>query len=261
MLSLLIIYCAVAGLIVGSFLNVVIYRIPRHLSIVRPRSSCPRCGQLIAARDNVPVLSWLLLHRRCRHCGEPISIRYPLVELATGALFAGTAARVGYRADLPALLILVSGLFALAMIDAEFLILPRRIVYAVLGLEILALGAAAADLGAWRRLLIAALVGVCWFTVFFVINAVSPRALGFGDVRMSLLLGFGLGWLGVGTAILGFFSANVIGVTVGVALLAAKRIERRQPIPYGVFLALGAAFSIYAGPELLALFQNLQWHF
>ena len=261
MLAVLIIYCALLGLIVGSFLNVVIYRMPRHLSIVRPRSACPRCSEPIAPRDNIPVLSWIILRGRCRHCREPISPRYPLIELATAILFAGTAARVGYQADLPALLVLVAGLFALGVIDAEFLILPKRIVYVVLGLQVISLIAASFDHGQWHRLFVAAITGAIWFVFFFTMNAVSPRALGFGDVRLSLVLGFGLGWLGVEYAILGFFVANLVGAVTGIALIMAKRMNRHQPIPYGVFLAVGAYVAVFAGPALLAPFQNLQWHF
>jgi leader peptidase (prepilin peptidase)/N-methyltransferase len=200
------------------------------------------------------------LRGHCRHCGEPISPRYPLIELATAVLFAATAARVGYRADLPALLVLVAGLLVLGVIDAEFLVLPKRIVYVVLGLQVITLVAASFDHDQWHRLIVALLVGAVWFVFFFTINAVSPRALGFGDVRLSLGLGLGLGWLGVEYAVLGFFVANLVGAVVGVALIAAKRIDRRQPVPYGVFLAVGAYVAIYAGPELLAPFQNLQWH-
>ena len=260
MLAALIVYCTLLGLILGSFLNVVTYRMPRHLSIVRPRSVCPRCNAPIAPRDNIPVFSWLILRGRCRHCDKPISLRYPLIELATGVLFAGTAARVGYHADLPALLVFVAGLFTLGVIDAEFLILPKRIVYVVLALQAIALVGAALDHDQWHRLIVAGMVGAIWFVLFLTMNAVSPRALGFGDVRLSLVLGLGLGWLGVSYAIFGFFVANLVGAVVGIALIVAKRINRSQPIPYGVFLAIGAYVAIFAGPELFAPFQNLQWH-
>ena len=126
MLGLLIILCLVFGLVVGSFLNVVIYRVPRNESIVTPRSSCPSCGAQIAARDNIPVVSWILLRGRCRHCDAGISARYPLVEATCAVLFAGLAARFGYRWDLPAFLVLFAGLLALSCIDIERMRLPRR---------------------------------------------------------------------------------------------------------------------------------------
>ncbi len=259
-LSVLIIYCALLGLIVGSFLNVVIYRVPRQLSVVRPRSACPTCAAPIAPRDNVPLVSWLVLHGRCRHCATSISIRYPLVEVSTALLFAGAAARFGYHAELPAMLILLAGLLALAVIDAEQLLLPRRVVYPMTVMLVVALAGASAVDNDWHRLLVAAIAGASWYTVFFLINLASPRSLGFGDVRLALPLGFGLGWLGPWYAVLGFFAANLIGAVIGVLLIATKRIARRQPIPYGVFLALGAAVAVYAGEPLLTPLQHLQWH-
>ena len=129
MLGLLIGFCAVLGLAVGSFLNVVIYRVPRGESIITPRSSCPACGAEIQERDNIPVVSWLVLHGRCRDCDASISMRYPLVELSCAALFAGTAARFGRQWDLPAFLALFAGLLALSCIDVERMILPKKIVY------------------------------------------------------------------------------------------------------------------------------------
>ena len=129
MLGLLIGGCALWGLAIGSFLNVVIYRVPRHESIVSPRSACPTCGAPIRERDNIPVLSWLVLGGRCRDCHSPISARYPLVELGNAALFAAAAARLGFNWDLPAFLVLFAGLLALACIDLELLILPKLIVY------------------------------------------------------------------------------------------------------------------------------------
>src|SRR5580698_10882181 len=131
-LWLLVLICGLFGLAVGSFLNVVIYRVPRGESIVSPPSACPGCGTPIAPRDNVPVLSWVILRGHCRHCQASISLQYPLVELATAALFAGTAARFGYDWALPAYLVLFAGLLALSWIDVERLVLPKAIVYPVL---------------------------------------------------------------------------------------------------------------------------------
>lgn len=257
MLAILILGCGVFGLAIGSFLNVVIYRVPRKLSIVSPRSACPNCATPILERDNIPVVSWIILRGKCRNCREPISIRYPLIELVCAALFAGAAARLGYNWDLPAFLIFIASLLALSAIDVELLVLPKAIIYP----SLIAMGAllivAAGVSGDWHRLLIAAICAVSWFVVFFVINFASPRALGFGDVRLAPMLGLGLGWLGIRYVVLGFFAANLVGAVIGLALIAAKKMSREQPIPYGVFLALGAGIALYAGPEILAPFHAL----
>ena len=258
MLGLLIGYCALFGLIVGSFLNVVIYRVPRKESVVSPRSACPTCGIAIEARDNVPILSWMFLRGRCRNCRSPISVRYPLIEAATAGLFAGVAARIGFSWSLPAFLALTAGLLALACTDMEHLLLPKRIVYPVLVIVALLLVVAAVVTGHWHDLLIAALCAMAWFIVFFAMNAISPRLLGFGDVRLAPVLGLALGWLGLRYVLLGFFSANVIGAVVGISLIATKRMSRQQQIPYGVFLALGTLLAIFAGPELLHPLQSLR---
>jgi leader peptidase (prepilin peptidase) / N-methyltransferase len=257
-LGLLVAYCALFGLIVGSFLNVVIYRVPRKESIVSPRSACPTCSEPIAPRDNVPIFSWVFLRGRCRHCHSPISIRYPLIEAATAGLFAGVAARIGFSWTLPAYLVLAAGLLALACTDMEHLILPKRIVYPVLGLVGGLLVAAAAITGHWHDLEVAGLSGVAWFGLFFIMNFVSPRALGFGDVRLAPVLGLALGWLGIRYVLLGFFAANLIGAVIGIALIASKRMSRQQQIPYGVFLAVGTLLAIFAGPELLRPFHSLR---
>jgi leader peptidase (prepilin peptidase)/N-methyltransferase len=250
-------YCALFGLIVGSFLNVVIYRVPRKESVVSPRSACPTCGVPISPRDNVPIFSWLILRGKCRNCRAHISMRYPLIEAATAGLFAGVAARFGFSWSLPAYLVLAAGLLALACTDLEHLLLPKRIVYPVLGLVGVLLVMAAAVTHHWHDLLIAALCAIVWFVIFFALNAVSPRLLGFGDVRLAPVLGLALGWLGVRYALLGFFAANLVGAILGVSLIVTKRMSRQQQIPYGVFLALGTLLAVFAGPELLRPFQSL----
>jgi len=252
MLGALIGVCTLFGLAVGSFLNVVIYRVPRNESIVSPRSKCPACDAPIKGRDNIPVVSWLLLKGRCRNCQSPISPRYVYVELAGGGLFAGAAARLGFRWYLPAVLVLLAGLLALACIDFEHLLLPKKVVYLTLALVGVLLILAAAETGEWHNLLVAGISSVAWFVVFFLMNLASPRILGFGDVRLALVLGLGLGWFGWRYVVLGFFAANLIGAIIGITLIALNKIRRDQPIPYGVFLAVGTAFAIFAGPELVS---------
>ena len=256
LLGLLIGICALFGLAVGSFLNVVIYRVPRNESIVSPRSKCPTCSMPIRERDNIPVISWLLLRGHCRNCHSPISARYPLVELAGAALFAGVAARFGYNWALPAFLVLLASLLALSWVDIELLLLPKKIVYPTLLLVGGLLLLAAAITGEWHRLLVAAICAVAWFLLFIAMNYASPKILGFGDVRLAPVLGLALGWLGWRYVVLGFFSANLIGAILGIILIATKRMRRDQQIPYGIFLALGAALAIFAGPEILDPFQR-----
>jgi leader peptidase (prepilin peptidase) / N-methyltransferase len=255
-LALLIVICGVMGLAIGSFLNVVIYRVPLNKSIVSPRSACTQCGIAILERDNIPFVSWLILRGKCRSCGTPISVRYPLVELTCAGLFAGAAGRFGYNWYLPVALVLLATLLALSCIDLEHLVLPKKIIYPSLLIVIALLVVNAWTYDAWHRLLIAAVCGVAWFSLFFLMNAVDARLLGFGDVRLSLLLGIAIGWLGIRFVILGFFAGNFLGAVIGLVLIAMKRRTRDQPVPYGVYLSLGTAVAIYAGPEILIPFQR-----
>ena len=258
MLAALVVGCGLLGLAVGSFLNVVIYRVPRGESVVRPGSHCPTCAVAIAPRDNIPVLSWIVLRGRCRRCGAAITPRYVLVEALTGILFAGTAARLGATWALPAVLASVATLAALAAIDLEKLILPKRVVYPGLALVALLLVGAALAERSWTRLGVAVVCALAWYVLFFLINLAAPRALGFGDVRLSLLLGVTLGWFGWRYAVVGFFGANVVGLAVGVALIAAGRMSRRQPIPYGVFLAIGTVGTILVGPVAVSWLAGIR---
>ena len=251
MTGLLVAACAVLGLSIGSFLNVVIHRVPRKESVVRPRSRCPSCDTQLSSLDNIPLVSWLVLRGRCRTCGVRISPRYPLVELLTGALFAGAAVRFGYDWALPAFLLFLASLVALAVIDYEHFLLPNRIIYPTLlaSLPLLVLAAAAGH--QWRAFRDAVLGSVVAFAVFFVLNLVYPRGMAFGDVRLSSIIGLYLGWLGPRTVFLGLFAAFLTASIVGIGLILGRRANRKTPIPFGVFLAVGAIVAVYWGNAIL----------
>jgi leader peptidase (prepilin peptidase)/N-methyltransferase len=238
---------ALVGLLAGSFAGVLIARVPERRSVLRPPSSCPGCGTPLLARDRLPVLSWLLLRGRCRSCRAPIPWRYPAVEVVTAALFVLVAWRFGWSPSLPAELLLVAGLVPLATIDAERLLLPKRIVWPTGALVSAALLAAAATTGQWHRLGVAALCAAGAFVVFLVLHLISPSGLGFGDVRLAPVIGLATGWLGWQAAVLAFLVANLVAAVVGVVLIVSGRGSRKSPVPFGVFLAVGAVAGLLAG--------------
>jgi leader peptidase (prepilin peptidase)/N-methyltransferase len=246
----LIVAAALVGLIVGSFLNVVAFRVPRHMSIVKPRSRCPGCQVEIAPRDNIPVASWLLLRGRCRHCGERISVRYPLIEIATGVLFVGAAARFGPTVETAAFAVLFATLIAISVIDLEFRLVPKVIVWPVAAGGVLLLAAASIAKSDPTRMLQAGLGAAIAFGVLFVIHLISPRGMGFGDVRLALLLGLFLGWISIAHVGLGLFAAFVFGGVGGVIALAAGR-SRRSALPFAPFLAAGTVVAILWGQPIL----------
>ena len=250
-LGLATIYLGLTGLLVGSFLNVVVYRVPRGLSVVRPRSACPTCATPIAARDNVPVVAWFALRGRCRHCGSRISPRYVIVEAGTGLLFAASTLHFGLHLWLAAILVLESGLVALAQIDATHLTLPRSVVWPVVGLEAAIFTVAAIQEHDARRLLVASAAAVAWYVPFFLINLIAPSSLGYGDVRLVLALGLGLGWFGPGVVFVGFFSSNVLAIGVALAGLVRHRRTRSDPLPYGTYLAMGTVLALFVGPAIV----------
>lgn len=251
MTALLAIVGAVFGLLVGSFLNVVIYRVPRKESVVHPRSRCPGCGTQLAAIDNIPVVSWLVLRGRCRTCKTAVSVRYPLVEASTAALFAGAAVRFGADWALPAFCVFLAALLALALIDLEHFLLPSRVIYPTLLLSVPLLVLAAALDGHWGMLRDALVGSLAAFAVFFLLNLIYPRGMAFGDVRFSAVIGLFLGWLGPRTLFLGLFLAFLSASVIGIGLIIAGRASRKSPIPFGVFLALGAALAVFAGRPIL----------
>jgi leader peptidase (prepilin peptidase)/N-methyltransferase len=249
----LVVATAVMGLIIGSFLNVVAYRVPAGLSVSRPGSACPGCSQPIGPRDNIPLVSWMVLRGRCRHCATSISARYPAVEGLTAVLFILAAVRLGWSPSLPAVLLFFGGLVVLAATDLEHYLLPRKIVYPTGILTGVALLSAAAATGQWHRLVVAAICGVAAFAVFFAINLVNPRWLGFGDVRLMAVIGLVLGWFGPITLLVGLLMANATALVVIIGLMAAGRAQRDTPVPYGVFLAVGAILAVFFGSPLSTL--------
>ncbi|MGB8020271.1 MAG: A24 family peptidase [Candidatus Nanopelagicales bacterium] len=238
------------GLGVGSFLTALIHRVPRGEAMAELPFRCPACSEPISARDTVPIVSWLLLRGRCRACGGRIGVRYPLVEAITGVLFGVLACRVGFTWELPAMLYLTSVCIALVFIDLETQRLPNALTlpsYPILaGLLLLP----AVIEGSWDDLLRAMLGGLALFLLYFVLALVNPAGMGMGDVKLSGVLGMGLGWFGWGVLVVGALLAFMLGALVGVALLVSGRAGRRTKIPFGPFMVAGALLSILIGQQV-----------
>jgi leader peptidase (prepilin peptidase)/N-methyltransferase len=259
------------GLLIGSFLNVVVYRVPAGMSISSPPSACPGCHAPIKAYDNVPVISWLALRGRCRSCRTAISARYPIVELATGGFFALVAAVVWPWTAVPteaaplvaALLELVAFLWlagasvALAIIDVEHHRLPDAIVLPSYAVGLVLLGASSALSGEWDALL-RGVVGMAALFVFYLALAlVKPGAMGLGDVKLAGVLGLWLGWLGWGELVVGAFAAFLLGGLFSIVLLATRRAQRTGGIPFGPWMLAGAWVGVLVGGTVAASYLQL----
>lgn len=252
----LVVLVALTGLVVGSFLNVVIWRVPRGESIVSPPSHCPGCDQPVRPRDNIPVVSWLLLRGRCRDCGEPISRRYPLVEAGTAVVFVLLALRIGLEPELVAFLYLGAVGVALALIDIDVKRLPNVIVlpsYLVAGVL---LAIAAVIDGAWEDLLRSVLGMAALYGFYFLLALVYPKGMGFGDVKLAGLLGLYLGWLGWAEVVTGGFLGFLFGGVGGVLLIAVRRAGRKSMIPFGPYMLAGALVAILWGGALADLYLD-----
>jgi len=242
-------FAGVLGAIMGSFLNVVAYRLPRHESLVTPASHCPRCGTPVKPYDNIPVLSWLLLRGHCRSCGEPISVRYPLVELMTGLLCLGAVLAGRNTTEVALGIVLILLVVPIALIDLEHRIIPNRLT--LLGAVLaLAIGTALDPGGEPARLIAAAAAGG-----FLLIAALAyPGGMGMGDVKLAGMMGLFLG-AAVAPALL---IALVSGTALGVTIIARKGAQagRKTAVPFGPFLALGAIVAVFAGQELVDVYVN-----
>ena len=241
---------AVTGLAIGSFLNVVIWRVPRGESIVRPASRCPRCGETLRHRDNVPVLGYLLLRGRCRGCRGPVSVRYPVVELVTAALFVAVTLRLGLSWELPAYLYLVAVGVALAAIDIDVHRLPDVIVLPSYVVSLALLGLAAwgdHDLVALER----AVAGMaCLYLLYLLLRLAHPRGMGRGDLKLAGVLGLYLGWLGWDAVAVGAFLGFFLGGVMGVSLIVAGRANGKSALPFGPFMLVGALVAVFLAQPL-----------
>ena len=239
------------GAAIGSFLNVVIWRVPRGESVVSPPSACPQCGNAIRARDNIPVLGWLVLRGKCRDCGQPISARYPLVELGTAVLFVIMALKFELDPVLPAYLYLAAVSVALALIDIDVKRLPDVLTlpsYPVAGV-LLAVAAVVGD--DVDDLLRAALGALAVFAVYFGLWFVYPAGMGFGDVKLSGVLGAYLGWLSWSAVAVGAFTAFLYGGLFGIGVMLFSGGGRKTKVPFGPFMLLGALTGILAGGAIV----------
>jgi leader peptidase (prepilin peptidase)/N-methyltransferase len=242
------------GLVVGSFVNVLVHRLPRSESVVSPPSHCPSCGAPVRARDNVPVVSWLLLRGRCRDCGARIAVRYPMLELSNAILWILVYLRAREGAELFGGLFFASACLALAAIDAEFQILPDRITLS---------GIAAGILLAFfsrSRTPVSALVGAAvgggglYLIAFLYEKIAGQEGMGLGDVKMLAMIGAFLGAPGVLVSVL---LASLAGSLVGIGAIALGRGDRRMRLPFGVFLAAGGVAAFFFGETLLARYRAL----
>jgi leader peptidase (prepilin peptidase)/N-methyltransferase len=242
-------FAGVLGAIFGSFLNVVVHRLPRHESIVSPASHCPKCGTPVKPYDNIPILSWLLLRGRCRSCAAPISPRYPLVESLTAVLCVGATLVQGTTAEVALSLGLILIAVPAALIDLEHRIIPNKLT-ALGAIVAIGLGTALDPSGEPERLIAGAAAGG-----FLLIAALAyPGGMGMGDVKLAGVMGLFLG-SAVAPALL---IALISGVLVGAVVIARKGAQagRKTAVPFGPFLALGAIVAVYAGQPLVDLYTN-----
>ena len=243
-----IVVATVFGALLGSFLNVVIWRLPRGESLVTPGSHCPSCDAAVKPYDNVPVVSWLLLRGRCRNCGAAISPRYPIVELITAVCFGAVVAVRGFDDDLWLELPFVASLIALAGIDLDHRLLPNKIVYpmAAYGLGISLVVAT----GDFPEHVIA---GVGAFAFLLIAVLAYPAGMGMGDVKLGGAMGL---YLGV-SVIPALLAAFLTGTLFGLAVIAREgAAARKKAVPFGVFLAIGGLVGVLAGPELIDFYES-----
>ncbi|MGE0878680.1 MAG: A24 family peptidase [Acidimicrobiia bacterium] len=253
----LVILCAVLGLCVGSFANVVIWRVPRGESIVSPGSRCPSCGCELRAGDNIPVLSWLLLRGRCRRCSAPISSRYPIVEALIALLWVAAALRFGLHVAVAPYALFFTTLVVLSAVDLDTMRVPNKILYPSGVLCTVALVVAAVFDHRADDLARAAIGAVIGFAALLLIHLVRPDGMGFGDVRLAFLLGGMLGFTGLGYTALGLFGGFLLGAVVGSIAIATGHGAFGRRVPFAPYLAAGSVLALLFGRPVVDWYSGL----
>jgi leader peptidase (prepilin peptidase) / N-methyltransferase len=248
--------CGVLGLIFGSFANVVIYRVPAGESLTSPPSTCPGCGNRIKPYDNIPVVSWLVLRGKCRHCGQTISPMYPLVELSMALVFAAVGARIGLDWTLPGYLLFAWLLVVVAVIDARTRKIPNRLTYPLTPALLVLMIVAALLNGAPDRILPVVVGGLGGFAGLLVLALIQPKGMGMGDVKLAGFIGIGLGYLGWEHVLLGLFGGFLLGGVVSMVLMIAKVRGRRDLIPFGPYLSAGAILALLVGEPIIEAYKR-----
>jgi leader peptidase (prepilin peptidase)/N-methyltransferase len=251
------------GACIGSFLNVVVYRLPAGLSLISPPSRCPSCLHPLGKTENVPVLGWLWLRGKCRWCGVPISPRYPFVEAMTGGLFVLVFEQYGLTWLSLGYVILISWLIALALIDFDTMILPNSLTQTGLAIGLIwQIGLGFSDGGLKNAIdylfwaILSGVIAIWLFDAILIIGTliVGKPAMGGGDPKLAAMIGVWLGWQEV--LITGFL-ACAIGTIIGISAIACGWLKKGQPFPFGPFLAIGALLTLFWGDSLLTTY--LRW--
>ncbi len=251
MTAVLAVACALAGLYVGTYLNLVIDRVPQKKPMRPVRTGCRNCLDADSATSRLPLLPWVVRRQRCPTCGEPVSLRYPVVELITSGLFAAAAIRLGADAALPAFLVFFACLVAVSTIDLELQIIPNRIVYPTILVSLPLLALAALAKGDVDPLVTALAGAAIAFAILLVVHLISPASMGFGDVRLAFILGLFLGWFDLSHVAIGLFVGFSLGAIVGLGLMLFGGRTRKDSVSFGPFLAAGAAVAVLFGNPLL----------
>lgn len=237
------------GLILGSFFNVVGLRVPVKESIVTPPSHCPNCNKRIKAYDLIPVISYVILGGKCRYCKEKVSVLYPIMELATGVLFAIALLVVGWSKELFIAIPFLSLCIIIFVSDLKYMLIPDKILL-VFGVYFVTIRLFIVPTDPWWDALLGAIVG---FTILFIIALISNGGMGGGDIKFFALLGLIVGWVGV---ILILVFASFLGAVIGGAAMLMKKVKRGQPIPFGPFIITAAIITYFYGETILQWYLN-----